>query len=168
MIFCHNCLINKTHFPFFLFSAILQRTAVDVGKIKLQSVATCMFLCMDGCGNPFASVSFVVLPISPQTSQHSTSTACCFEGERQHISTSCRSSAGPLRSRCFDRGISINHKKVKRTRGYNSPRSIPPIALNDVSIRLWSIHTPRDPLNYQVSIKQDRRHSGSGSEGSEE
>lgn len=39
------------------FSAILQRTAVDVGKVKIQSVATCMFLCMDTCGNPFAAVS---------------------------------------------------------------------------------------------------------------
>ncbi|XP_052852119.1 uncharacterized membrane protein DDB_G0293934 isoform X4 [Drosophila gunungcola] len=34
---------------------ILQRSTVDVGRIKLQSVATCLYLCMDACGVPYGS-----------------------------------------------------------------------------------------------------------------
>ncbi|XP_017113807.1 protein kinase 4 isoform X2 [Drosophila elegans] len=37
---------------------ILQRSTVDVGRIKLQSVATCLFLCMDACGVPYGSKDF--------------------------------------------------------------------------------------------------------------
>nr|XP_017028333.1 uncharacterized protein LOC108078623 isoform X4 [Drosophila kikkawai] len=34
---------------------ILQRSTVDVGRIKLQSVATCLYLCMDACGAAYGS-----------------------------------------------------------------------------------------------------------------
>ncbi|XP_034484538.1 putative uncharacterized protein DDB_G0282499 isoform X2 [Drosophila innubila] len=37
--------------------AILQRSTVDVGRIKIQSVATCLYLCMDACGAVYASTS---------------------------------------------------------------------------------------------------------------
>ncbi|XP_059608827.1 uncharacterized protein LOC132256429 [Phlebotomus argentipes] len=37
---------------------ILQRTTVDVGKIKIQGVATCLYLCMDLCGGIYASRKF--------------------------------------------------------------------------------------------------------------
>lgn len=37
--------------------AILHRTTVDIGQIKIQSVATCLFLCMDQCGIVYGSVS---------------------------------------------------------------------------------------------------------------
>lgn len=42
---------------FFFNPAILQRTTVDVGKVKIQGVATCLYLCMDMCGGIYASVS---------------------------------------------------------------------------------------------------------------
>ncbi|XP_051862573.1 protein kinase 4 isoform X2 [Drosophila albomicans] len=38
--------------------AILQRSAVDVGRIKIQSVATCLYLCMDACGVLYAWKDF--------------------------------------------------------------------------------------------------------------
>ncbi|XP_037036953.1 uncharacterized protein LOC119074783 isoform X2 [Bradysia coprophila] len=34
---------------------ILQRATVDVGKIRIQGVATCLFLCMDACGNVYGT-----------------------------------------------------------------------------------------------------------------
>uniref|UniRef100_A0A182NLD4 Uncharacterized protein n=1 Tax=Anopheles dirus TaxID=7168 RepID=A0A182NLD4_9DIPT len=34
---------------------ILQRTTVGIGKIKIQAVATCLFLCMDTCGSVYGS-----------------------------------------------------------------------------------------------------------------
>ncbi|XP_034660956.1 rho GTPase-activating protein gacF isoform X2 [Drosophila subobscura] len=37
---------------------ILQRSTVDVGRIKLQSVATCLYLCMDACGSVYGSKDF--------------------------------------------------------------------------------------------------------------
>ncbi|KAH8369327.1 hypothetical protein KR009_008389 [Drosophila setifemur] len=37
---------------------ILQRSTVDVGRIKLQSVATCLYLCMDACGAAYGSKDF--------------------------------------------------------------------------------------------------------------
>ncbi|XP_033244316.1 serine-rich adhesin for platelets isoform X2 [Drosophila miranda] len=37
---------------------ILQRSTVDVGRIKLQSVATCLYLCMDACGAVYGSKDF--------------------------------------------------------------------------------------------------------------
>ncbi|XP_070493464.1 probable serine/threonine-protein kinase DDB_G0283337 [Chironomus tepperi] len=37
---------------------ILQRTTVNVGQIKIQGVATCLFLCMDNCGITYGSVEF--------------------------------------------------------------------------------------------------------------
>ncbi|ALC47343.1 bnl [Drosophila busckii] len=37
---------------------ILQRSTVDVGRIKIQSVATCLYLCMDACGAAYASKDF--------------------------------------------------------------------------------------------------------------
>lgn len=42
-----------------LFPAILQRTTVDVGQIRLQGVATCLYLCMDACGNMYGSVRII-------------------------------------------------------------------------------------------------------------
>uniref|UniRef100_A0A182MKZ2 Uncharacterized protein n=1 Tax=Anopheles culicifacies TaxID=139723 RepID=A0A182MKZ2_9DIPT len=35
--------------------AILQRTTVGIGQIKIQAVATCLFLCMDTCGSVYGS-----------------------------------------------------------------------------------------------------------------
>ncbi|CAO1406946.1 unnamed protein product [Diamesa serratosioi] len=37
---------------------ILQRTTVNVGQIKIQGVATCLFLCMDTCGTAYGSNVF--------------------------------------------------------------------------------------------------------------
>lgn len=51
--FCNNFTI----FFFISFAAILQRTTVNVGQIKIQGVATCLFLCMDTCGTAYGSVS---------------------------------------------------------------------------------------------------------------
>lgn len=39
-----------------LFVAILQRNTVDVGQIRLIGIATCLYLCMDTCGNLYSSV----------------------------------------------------------------------------------------------------------------
>jgi Fibroblast growth factor len=53
--------LQKVHLKFilysFIFAAILQRTTVDIGQIKVQGVATCLFLCMDACGSVYGSVS---------------------------------------------------------------------------------------------------------------
>lgn len=46
---------------FSYFSAIVQRTTVNVGQIKIQALATCLFLCMDSCGLTYGSVSSQVL-----------------------------------------------------------------------------------------------------------
>ncbi|XP_036672698.3 probable serine/threonine-protein kinase DDB_G0278665 isoform X4 [Drosophila suzukii] len=46
--------VNGTQFENSEFT-ILQRSTVDVGRIKLQSVATCLYLCMDACGVPYGS-----------------------------------------------------------------------------------------------------------------
>nr|XP_036233410.1 putative uncharacterized protein DDB_G0277255 isoform X1 [Bactrocera oleae] len=37
---------------------ILQRSTVDVGRIKIQGVATCLYLCMDACGAVYGSKEF--------------------------------------------------------------------------------------------------------------
>lgn len=37
---------------------ILQRTSVKAGQLKIQSVATCMYLCMDSCGLLYGSREF--------------------------------------------------------------------------------------------------------------
>ncbi|XP_075146891.1 fibroblast growth factor branchless [Haematobia irritans] len=37
---------------------ILQRSTVDVGRIKVQGVATCLYLCMDPCGAVYGSKDF--------------------------------------------------------------------------------------------------------------
>ncbi|XP_066904970.1 fibroblast growth factor 7 [Halyomorpha halys] len=37
---------------------VLQRSSVTVGKVKIQGVATCMYLCMDICGFPYASKEY--------------------------------------------------------------------------------------------------------------
>ncbi|XP_067612723.1 putative uncharacterized protein DDB_G0277255 [Eurosta solidaginis] len=37
---------------------ILQRSTVDVGRIKIQGVATCLYLCMDACGAVYGSKDF--------------------------------------------------------------------------------------------------------------
>ncbi|XP_050068743.1 uncharacterized protein LOC126557121 [Anopheles maculipalpis] len=37
---------------------ILQRTTVGIGQIKIQAVATCLFLCMDTCGTVYGSKEF--------------------------------------------------------------------------------------------------------------
>lgn len=44
----------------FLLSAFLQRNTVDVGQIRLIGIATCLYLCMDPCGNLYTSVSILV------------------------------------------------------------------------------------------------------------
>ncbi|XP_036672696.3 uncharacterized protein bnl isoform X2 [Drosophila suzukii] len=49
--------VNGTQFENSEFT-ILQRSTVDVGRIKLQSVATCLYLCMDACGVPYGSKDF--------------------------------------------------------------------------------------------------------------
>lgn len=38
-------------------SAILQRQSVRAGQVKIQGVATCIYLCMDSCGLLYGSVS---------------------------------------------------------------------------------------------------------------
>lgn len=50
-------MINNEISLFILFSAILQRGTVDIGQIRIQGVATCLFLCMDACGNVYGTVS---------------------------------------------------------------------------------------------------------------
>lgn len=42
---------------YFFISAILQRTTVGIGQMKIQGVATCQYLCMDECGLLYGSVS---------------------------------------------------------------------------------------------------------------
>ncbi|KAK9496461.1 hypothetical protein O3M35_013251 [Rhynocoris fuscipes] len=39
---------------------MLQRSSVSMGKVKIQGVTTCMYLCMDICGIPYASVSLLL------------------------------------------------------------------------------------------------------------
>ncbi|KDR16492.1 hypothetical protein L798_08580, partial [Zootermopsis nevadensis] len=42
---------------------ILQRHSVKTGQLLVQSVATCLFLCMDSCGLLYGSVRcFTVTP----------------------------------------------------------------------------------------------------------
>lgn len=61
--------ISFAHFPLlysqFIFSApftaILQRNTVNVGQIRLVSIATCLYLCMDECGNLYSTVSGLYL-----------------------------------------------------------------------------------------------------------
>ncbi|EFN80857.1 hypothetical protein EAI_11889, partial [Harpegnathos saltator] len=36
---------------------IFQRTSVSRGQLKIQGVATCLYLCMDVCGLLYGSVS---------------------------------------------------------------------------------------------------------------
>uniref|UniRef100_A0A0A9WU13 Fibroblast growth factor n=1 Tax=Lygus hesperus TaxID=30085 RepID=A0A0A9WU13_LYGHE len=45
------------HLPCFV-AAVLQRSSVSLGQVKIQGVATCMFLCMDMCGIPYSSREF--------------------------------------------------------------------------------------------------------------
>lgn len=61
---CIN-IFNKTSFISLIFSAILQRTTVDIGQIKIQGVATCLFLCMDTCGTVYGSVN--IIAFTPQS-----------------------------------------------------------------------------------------------------
>jgi len=49
--------VTHSHALFRFIAAILQRTTVNVGQIKIQGVATCLFLCMDSCGTTYGSVS---------------------------------------------------------------------------------------------------------------
>lgn len=44
-------------FGFFYFPAIFQRTSVSRGQLRIQGVATCLYLCMDSCGLLYGSVS---------------------------------------------------------------------------------------------------------------
>lgn len=53
--------MNRIFLVFHLFLAILQRTTVNVGQIKIQGVATCLFLCMDSCGVTYGSVSITII-----------------------------------------------------------------------------------------------------------
>uniref|UniRef100_A0A182IX45 Fibroblast growth factor n=1 Tax=Anopheles atroparvus TaxID=41427 RepID=A0A182IX45_ANOAO len=41
-----------------LVAPILQRTTVGIAQIKIQAVATCLFLCMDTCGSVYGSKEF--------------------------------------------------------------------------------------------------------------
>lgn len=47
----------------YIFLAILQRTTVDVGRIKIQGVSSCLFLCMDLCGVVYGSVSLNLIKL---------------------------------------------------------------------------------------------------------
>ncbi|XP_055547245.1 uncharacterized protein LOC129731363 [Wyeomyia smithii] len=49
--------VNGTHDDQSDFT-ILQRTTVAAGQIRIQSVATCLFLCMDTCGTVYGSKDF--------------------------------------------------------------------------------------------------------------
>ncbi|XP_073986105.1 fibroblast growth factor branchless isoform X2 [Rhodnius prolixus] len=40
------------------FLSMLQRSSVTMGQVKIQGVTTCMYLCMDVCGIPYASREF--------------------------------------------------------------------------------------------------------------
>lgn len=58
---CAACTITrnknfKFKCRFFLVAAILQRSTVGVGQIRLIGIATCLYLCMDACGNLYGSV----------------------------------------------------------------------------------------------------------------
>jgi hypothetical protein len=59
-------IVNESNFSCFslVFLAILQRTTVNVGQIKIQGVATCLFLCMDSCGVTYGSVSTTIIYIN--------------------------------------------------------------------------------------------------------
>lgn len=43
-------------------TAILKRHSVKTGQVLVQSVATCMFLCMDSCGLLYGSVRCFAVP----------------------------------------------------------------------------------------------------------
>ncbi|ETN59769.1 hypothetical protein AND_008627 [Anopheles darlingi] len=58
--------------------AILQRTTVGIGQIKIQAVATCLFLCMDTCGSVYGST--LQYDAVPYRRQHS-------NGSRTHRKT---------------------------------------------------------------------------------
>ncbi|XP_049537470.1 uncharacterized protein LOC125952190 isoform X2 [Anopheles darlingi] len=49
--------VNGTHDDLSDYT-ILQRTTVGIGQIKIQAVATCLFLCMDTCGSVYGSKEF--------------------------------------------------------------------------------------------------------------
>jgi len=42
---------------FIFFSAIFQRISTSRGQLRIQSMATCLFVCMDSCGLLYGSVS---------------------------------------------------------------------------------------------------------------
>ena len=43
-------------------AAILKRHSVKTGQVLVQSVATCLFLCMDSCGLLYGSVRCFAVP----------------------------------------------------------------------------------------------------------
>ncbi|XP_050545275.1 protein let-756 isoform X2 [Daktulosphaira vitifoliae] len=48
-----------SHFPGLqMYCVILQRASVNTGQLKIQGVATCMYLCMDACGLLYGSKDF--------------------------------------------------------------------------------------------------------------
>lgn len=55
-IMCIFKMFNSFLCYVFFFSAILQRNTVDVGQIRLIGIATCLYLCMDSCGNLYSTV----------------------------------------------------------------------------------------------------------------
>lgn len=65
----NNCILietlenysNNNNINIVFFLAILQRTSVDVGRIRIQGVATCLYLCMDACGSVYGSVSYFLI-----------------------------------------------------------------------------------------------------------
>lgn len=52
----HEPIVNRPVW-FFYFPAIFQRTSVSRGQLRIQGVATCLYLCMDSCGLLYGSVS---------------------------------------------------------------------------------------------------------------
>ncbi|CAD6992101.1 unnamed protein product [Ceratitis capitata] len=52
---------NQIECVFCTHNAILQRSTVDVGRIKIQGVATCLYLCMDACGAVYGSFGKLAL-----------------------------------------------------------------------------------------------------------
>ena len=52
----HERIVNRPVW-FFYFPAIFQRTSVSRGQLRIQGVATCLYLCMDSCGLLYGSVS---------------------------------------------------------------------------------------------------------------
>lgn len=51
---------SSSFFLHLFYAAVMQRITVDVGQIRLIGIATCLYLCMDSCGNLYCSVGILV------------------------------------------------------------------------------------------------------------